>query len=167
MKKLASALFVLFLASAIQVHADENLTPEKRENIKRLLEVTGAMKVGQLMSEAVVKQMTESIKKVRPEISSSTFDIVADEVNKTISEGMVAKGGFIDLVVPVYHKYLSNDEIKGLLSFYQTPLGKKAVTVLPAMTREAMVIGQRWGQNLGPVIEQRVKARLKQKGIEI
>jgi hypothetical protein len=167
MKRFFSVLFILLFISAIQVHAEEILTAEKKEDIRKLLEVTGALNVGKVMSEALVKQMVETIKKVRPDIPAYMFDMVADEVNKTLSEGIVAKGGYIDLIVLIYHRYFSHNEIKGLISFYQTPLGKKTMTVMPAMTQEAMAASQRWGQSLIPIIEQRMKARFKQKGIEL
>jgi hypothetical protein len=167
MKRFFSVLFILLFISAIKVNAEEILTAEKKEDIKKLLEVTGALNVGKLMSEAVMKQMVETIKKVRPDIPAHMFDIVSDEVNKTFSEGAVAKGGYIDLIVVIYHRYFSHSEIKGLISFYQTPLGKKTVTVMPTMTQEAIAVGQRWGQGLVPIIEQRIKSRFKQKGIEL
>ena len=167
MKKIVRLLCVLLLAFAAPSYAEEALTPEKQADIQQLLQVTGAMDIGQLFSKAVVQQMTEAIKKARPDVPPKMFDVVAEEVNKTIAEAMVAKGGFVDQVVPIYHKYFSHEEIKALVAFYQTPVGKKAVTVMPRMVQESMVIGQQWGRGLGPVIQQRIRARLKQEGVEI
>ena len=167
MKNIVRMLCVLLLAFAAPSHAGDALTPEKQADIQRLLQVTGAMDIGQIFSKAVVQQMTEAIKKARPDVPAKMFDVVAEEVNKTIAESMVAKGGFVDQVVPVYHKYFSHEEIKALVAFYQTPVGKKAVTVMPRMVQESMVIGQQWGQGLGPVIQQRIRARLKQEGVEL
>jgi len=35
----------------------------------------------------------------------------------------------LELAIPLYDKNLSHEEIKGLIQFYQTPLGQKAVSV--------------------------------------
>lgn len=152
---------------AINSYAAENLTPEKWEDTKKLLQITGALQSGQAMSEAVVKQMAEAIKKARPDIPPHMFDVLADEVNKIIAEELAAKGGLIDLMVGLYHNHFTHEEIKGLLAFYQTPLGRKAGSLAPVMSREGFVIGQRWGQSLGPKIGQRIKARFKENGFEI
>ena len=60
-----------------------------------------------------------------------------------------------------------SDEIKGLLQFYGTPLGKKLVSALPPLTRESMMTGQKWAQSLGPKLDARLKTRFEQKGIKI
>ena len=80
---------------------------------------------------------------------------------------MIAQGGFVDLIVPVYAKHFTNDELDALIAFYQTPVGRKTVSVMPQVTQEAMQIGQRWGQSLGPIIVERVKTRFREQGIEL
>jgi hypothetical protein len=68
---------------------------------------------------------------------------------------------------PIYHKYLTLDETKGLIQFYKTPLGKKAISVMPKMTQEGMAAGQIWGQSMGQKIQQRLSVRFKNEGLEI
>ena len=80
---------------------------------------------------------------------------------------MVAKGGFIDLIIPVYAKHFTNEELDGLIAFYESPVGAKTVRVMPQITREAMQIGQAWGQSLGPTIVERVKIRFEEKGYQL
>jgi len=168
MKKILYMLFLGVMAQSwINANAAEELTPAKRDDIKRLLQATGSMQIARTMSQAVVNQMAETIKKARPDIPPRMFDVMSEEINKTISEEMTAKGGFVDLMVVLYNKYYTHDDIKGLLAFFQSPLGKKASSLAPVMSREGLVIGQRWGESLAPKIEQRVKTRFKEKGIEI
>lgn len=157
---------VLLLFSAASSFG-EALSAQKREDTKALLEVTGALKVGKAMSEAIVNQMSQSIKQARPDIPAKVFTILADEVNSIITEEMNAKEGLIDLMVMLYHRHFTHQEIQGLLAFYQTPLGKKAGALAPVMSQEGFALGQRWGQSLGPVIMQRVKARLGKEGVQL
>ncbi|HYA39158.1 MAG TPA: DUF2059 domain-containing protein [Candidatus Methylomirabilis sp.] len=168
MKKILYILFLGVMALLwTNANAAEELTPAKREDIKRLLQATGAMQIAQTMSQAAVNQMSEAIKNARPDIPPQMFDIMSEEVNKTVSEEMTVKGGFVDLMVVLYNKYYTHEDIKGLLAFFESPLGKKASSLAPVMSREGFVIGQRWGQSLAPIIEERVKARFKEKGIAI
>lgn len=157
---------VVFMLFSYAAPADEKLTDAKRSDIYKLLEVTGAASIGQQMSQVTVQQLTDAIKRARPDVPTEMLDIVREEVNKTIADAMVAKGGFVDVVTPIYHKHFTHQEVKGLLSFYQSTLGKKTISVLPALMQESMVAGQRWGQALGPIIQERVRQRFKDKGVE-
>lgn len=151
----------------VAISAAEDLSPAKKTDIKKLLDVTGSLEMSKNMSEAVVNQMSQALKKARPDVPPETFDIIHDEVNKTISEAMVAKGGFIDLMIVLYHRYYTHEDIKGLLKFFQSPLGKKASSLGPVMSQEGFAIGQRWGESLGPIIDRRVRARIRDRGIDI
>jgi hypothetical protein len=64
----------------------------------------------------------------------------------------------VDLGIPIYDKYFSHEEIKGLIQFYQTPLGQKMLSVLPKMTAEIVDLGQQWGADLGRQCMQEVLA---------
>jgi hypothetical protein len=57
---------------------------------------------------------------------------------------------FITLtVIPVYDKYLAKEEIEALTQFYQTPLGKKVVSVIPQIMIESQTEGMQLGQKYG------------------
>jgi hypothetical protein len=170
--------FVVLMVLAVAIPALAEDTPpsgqrdtvvstQKKQRIEDLLEVTGALRIATMMSGAVTRQITNAVKQARPDIPPETFDMVADEVNAVIAEAISAPGGFIDLIVPVYDKYFTNEELDALIAFYNTPVGIKTVRVMPQVTQEAMQIGQRWGQSLGPVIAERVQARLREQGIEL
>jgi uncharacterized protein len=143
----------------------EDLTPQKRNDTKTLLQITGAVASGKVMAGAVSKQMFDTLRAARPDLPPKTFDILSEEVAKAVDDEM---GTMVDLMVALYHKYFSHAEIKQLLAFYQTPIGKKTAQLLPTMTQEGFAIGNRWGQErLGPIVGERVKARLKKEGIEL
>jgi hypothetical protein len=55
----------------------------------------------------------------------------------------------VDMAVVRYDEQFSDEDIKGLLSFYGTPLGQKAVSVLPKLTIELQQDGQALGQKMG------------------
>jgi hypothetical protein len=56
---------------------------------------------------------------------------------------------FIELAIPVYDRYWTDEEIKGLIQFYDTPLGRKSLAILPKMAGELQETGRQWGQDLG------------------
>jgi hypothetical protein len=126
--------------------------------------MTGAFAVGRQMSSAVVTQMADFLRKARPDIPQRVLDVLPQEIDAVIADNM---GAFKDLTVPLYHKYFTGGEIKGMISFYSTPLGQKTIQTLPQIMNEGFQVGQKWGQSLGPAIHARVQARLKQEGYDL
>jgi hypothetical protein len=167
MKKILSVFVLFVLLIGVQTHATEELTPEKRMDIAKLLSINGALKVANIMAHVASQQMISAIQKVRPDISSDIFEVIKDETRRVIDDAISEKGGLIDLMVPIYHRCFTHDEIMGLISCYSTPLGMKVVEVMPVMMQEGMTAGQQWAQQLGPVLEERIKARLQKEGINI
>ena len=55
----------------------------------------------------------------------------------------------LDLAVPVYDKYYSDDEVKGLIRLYETPLGQKMLATMPKLMAELQAAGQKQGEELG------------------
>jgi hypothetical protein len=168
MKKLSMVLliFTSFSLSSPAV-AEPKISKSMEADVKQLLELTGALRIGQQMSQFFVAQLSQSIKASRSDIPQEMFTILAEEVNRVVDEALNKKGGFIDLVIPLYGKYFSQADIKALIRFYQSEIGKKTIKVMPNLLQESMTLGQQWGQNLGPVIQQRVMKRFKEKGYDL
>jgi hypothetical protein len=70
-----------------------------------------------------------------------------------------------DRLIALYAKYFTREEVRGLIAFYESDLGRKAVSNLPSLMREGGEIGQRWAQDSLPTIMQTLQARLKAEGL--
>jgi len=53
------------------------------------------------------------------------------------------------LIVPIYGKYFSDDDIKQLIRMYETPIGQKMLSLLPKVVAESQVTGKAWGEEIG------------------
>jgi len=157
------SLFVLVLLHSPYSSA-ETINDIKRADIHRLLEITGALDIGKQMSVAVNTQMAQALKASRPDLPPRLFVVMEEEINGVIDDNLA---NFAALVAPVYDKHYTHDEIKGLIEFYETELGKKTIQVLPALVQESIQLGQQWGQGLGPEIQRRVVERFKIEGIDL
>ena len=121
---ISSVIVALLIATSAGNLSADDLSDAKRVDIATLMEMTGALALGKQMSDVLVAQMTQAIKASRPDLAPELFDILRDEVNRTIEENLP---NFVAVMVPVYHKYFTHEDIKGMLRFYQTPLGQKAI----------------------------------------
>jgi hypothetical protein len=148
---------------ATNARADE-LTPEKHADIEQLLVLTGALTLGKQMALTMTQQMSQAIKSARPDIPQSLIDALPQEIDAVISANL---DSFKDASIPLYHRYYSGPEIKELLRFYASDIGKKTIAVMPQMMQESMAVGRAWGESLAPQIQARLRARFQKAGVSI
>ncbi len=128
----------------------------------KLLEITGSLDMARQAADFTSQQMIDSIKKENPSVDPKVFTIISEETHKVISENMNA---FIERIIPIYDKYYTDEDIKGVVDFYSTPLGKKMLSVMPVTLQESMAAGQKWGESLVPLLVERITARAKREGV--
>ncbi|TXJ28877.1 MAG: DUF2059 domain-containing protein [Chitinophagaceae bacterium] len=142
MKKiiLLSALFIFSINTFSQ-------TTTNQEHVKSLLEVMGSGKLGVQMMENLIAVYKKSL----PEVPDQFWKEFMSEVNSDT---------LINLMVPIYSKHFTDEEVVGLIEFYKGPLGKKIVEKIPLITQESYMVGEAWGKKLS---EQAIK-KLVEKG---
>ena len=67
----------------------------------------------------------------------------------------------LERLTAIYDKYLTHAEIKSLIQFYQTPLGKKLVQMSPKINAESMQITNLWGYQVSQILERKLKEAKK------
>ena len=126
--------------------AQPKIDPVKEADIRHLLDVVGTIGV----MEQVMRSMEQSL---RPVVANSLppgeyRDKLIDLFFEKFRSKFDTKR-LLDLAVARYDENFSDGEIKGLIDFYQTPLGKKVITVLPKVTGDLQQDGQKMGQEVG------------------
>ena len=135
------AVFVFLLMQVQYVSAGE-ISKEFRSDIVKLLEMTGAEALGIQMGLAVTNQMIDSMMKQNPEIPPMAVVSIKDEISQVFAEEMPK---LMAEIVPIYAKNFTQDEIKGLIAFYSTPLGKKSIKAMPVVMNELYAGGASMG----------------------
>lgn len=150
-RTLVSCLLALLLAPAAPAEqaaqARSTVQPantEKVRDIRRLLDLTGAGSLG----AQVMDQMLGSFKQAHPAVPAKFWDDLRQELNV---------GQLTELVVPIYDRHLSYDDVKQLVAFYESPAGRKLISVQPQIVAESMQAGQEWGRAAAERILQRMK----------
>jgi hypothetical protein len=123
-------------------NGQQKIDPAKEADIRKLLELTA--------TTTIMKQTMESMEtSIKPMVTNSLPE--GDYREKLVDlffERFHAKMDsqkLLELAVPIYDKYFSDEDIKGLILFYQTPLGQKTVKALPQLTGEMREAGQKMG----------------------
>src|SRR5215469_767563 len=127
-------------ASAVKID------PAKEADIRRLLELSGARALA-------LQMMDEMGKSLKPMLTNSLPPgDYRDKLVDLFFAKFMAKAdsdSLVNLAVPEYDKNFTHDEILRLIAFYQTPVGKKAVAVIPQLTATLQQKGRTWGESLG------------------
>ncbi len=164
--KLASLLLISNLLFSTSARAQDTIKPEKRMLIKQMLTLTQADKIAEQITSVLLKQFEERYQGMliqalanAPELSKEDKEKAArnaPEVSawalKRIRELMLQKidfTGFMEQSAYLYDKYFTEEELKDLVAFYETPTGQKSIKVMPALFQESFQKAQEW---IGPKI---------------
>jgi hypothetical protein len=78
--------------------------------------------------------------------------------DRFLTEAGKRRGDFETMIVTVYERHFSSDEIRQLIAFYQTPIGKKMIAELPAVMQESTEAGRQWGAALGASVASQLES---------
>lgn len=73
----------------------------------------------------------------------------------------------VDATARIYAQHFTEAELKDMLAFYQSPLGRKMVTEEPKVVDESMSHAGEWGDTLAGDVIARMRAEMKKRGHDI
>jgi len=116
----------------------QNISPAKRQDIMKLIEVTDAK-----------AQMVQTFDLMFTNLMGSMGAGVSEDLKRSVKSKFESRvNDFVNLLVPIYDKHFTHDDIKQIIRFYETPTGKKMIKTTPLITQESFAIGQKWGHDL-------------------
>lgn len=118
----------------------------KEADIRKLLDVTGSARIGVESAD----QLIEQFKTAMPQVPEEFWRDFRAELNEE---------ALVELLVPIYDKHLTHEEITGLIEFFETPIGKSYVEKMPAIMRESQMAGQKWGQKVGMKVQKKLQSK--------
>jgi uncharacterized protein len=152
---------ILIFIVSTRAGAAENQSDKKRD-IEKLLALTGVSVASQQMADASMTDMVEAFKKTTPGLSPRAFDVMKEEARKVMFLGFPE---LATRIAWIYDNLYTHEDIKGLLSFYGTPLGKKVASTMSTASQESMQAGHEWAESMRPLLEAAIQSRLKREGI--
>jgi hypothetical protein len=146
MKKLI--ISILFTSSVLfsfgQVDQSYN------NKVKLLMQVSG----GKDAYDSAILQMFTMFSQQYPDVPESFWSEFKVEFMNISTEELVT------LIAPVYARHLTSKDLDEIITFYQTPAGRKLSSSQGAITAESMSLGQDWGAILG----EKVLKKLEENG---
>jgi uncharacterized protein len=111
----------------------QKVDPAKEKAIRHLMDITGTSKLGDNMTEVVAMQVKNAMSRKLPPDRLQKF---MDDFNQKLS----AKGPaneVADAQVPIYAQHFSMQELQGMITFYESPVGQLMVKSLPEVLQES------------------------------
>jgi len=132
----------------------------KEADIRSLMELVGARDVVQDGAENAIEQSREKLLTTVPnnDKGKAFVKAFATSYQKKLDTDQIA-----EQLVGIYDKHFTDDEIKGLLQFYGSPLGQKVAGEMPKINRET----QAAVRSAGGKAAREALAEVKQKNPEV
>jgi uncharacterized protein len=115
----------------------------KEAEIRQLMDVTGVNGLGEQLVNAGIAQFRANVTESQPDNprAKQFVDAFAERFQKHFDPHSLT-----ETVIPIYDKYLSNEDLKALLEYYKSPFGQRMLKVLPGVARDSQLAGYTLGQ---------------------
>ena len=112
---------------------NSSIDPVKEADIRSLMELVGAHDLVQDGANSAIEQSREKLLATVPnnDKGQAFVNAFAASYQKKLDVDQIT-----DQLVAIYDKHYTEDEIKGLLQFYGSPLGQKVAAEMPKIGRE-------------------------------
>lgn len=137
--------------------------PAIRADIEKLMTITDqaqtGAQLGMMFSNAFLNGFKQTQNVVPPRVIEIVREVVSAELVKAVDESDMK-----DKQVALYARYFTHAEVKGLIAFYESDLGRKTIENMPHLLREGAAIGEEWAKRSMPAVLKVLEARLKAEG---
>src|SRR5215813_4768094 len=120
-------------ATAVKPAPAKSIDPQKESDIRSLLELVGARDMIQEAANSSTEQYRQKLISLAP-----NNDKAQEEISSYLAvfQKKFDSDALADQLVTIYDKHYTDEEIKGLLQFYGSPLGQKVAAEMPKISKE-------------------------------
>lgn len=165
MHKILIILFVLLLQSSI-VAATEIIPDEMAEDIKVLMQLTKVSQVPKTIADAYIHVVTVQLMESGQSLTKENIQALEDEINNYFNEDSKVTNYFYAEAYKIYSNIYTHSEIKELIEFYSSDLGKKVTENSSRLNMQVHAIRNQWFSKYPEDIKDRIQERLKKEGLK-
>jgi uncharacterized protein len=154
------ATVIAWLALTYSAQAQQQPSPAAVALATQLLEVKGGLAAFDPAIDGVISHHKSIMLQINPNL---TKDI--DATSAMMRADVVAKRAELHREVAIgYASAFSEQDLKDLLAFYKTPLGKKLVEAEPKAGQESTKRAQEWVEKYAEATMEKMRAEMKKRG---
>jgi len=127
---------------------------------KEIVAVTSATMMFQPLIAGVVEQAKNLLLQQNPNLSRDLNEI-ATQLRTDLAPRFDELG---NEVAKIYATHFTEQELKDILAFYKSPLGKKVLSEQPAVVDASLKFAQVWANTLSDEVVAKLREELKKRG---
>lgn len=131
----------------------------KHQDTEKLMELVGTRQILRDIFDQDIDAQIAAMRHARPDVPGQFWQDFSLDFKRQASPDELMKA-----ILPIYDKHFTHQEIRQLIAFYESPLGRKISTTLPEIQRESVDAGRAWGEQLGDRMHKELQQRLAEKG---
>ena len=160
-------IFFVFPNASKASAEDQGLNQAQGQDLElavALMQADGSSAALEKVAVTIVQQYEAVIRAQHPNIQPEKLE----KFNAYLLEEFLnLKPELLHVIAGLYAQYLTTEEIRQLLAFYQTDLGKKSVEAGLQMQEKVYALTFQWGRTAVQRAAVRVHERLKEEGIAL
>jgi hypothetical protein len=156
----ASILAVISVSRMSLCFSDPTPEAPSAADVQALLRANGAADLAAQGGPIAAQQISVNLHRVYPNLPNRADAVVLDVVVTYLRE-QADQDRVVEKLVPIYSKYLNKEEIQQLTAFYRSAVGRKLVSVTPAISLESAKLGQDWMESILPGLQTKLVNRLR------
>jgi len=135
---LLAAVLANVLRPSLAVAQRPTTAPSKAALIRRLLDLTRATDLALLAMESAIPGQRAA----NPQLPREFWDLLALRARQQASR-------LVDMLLPVYDEQFTVAQLRQLVAFYESPLGRHLIKVQPVIATQSVEAGRQWGAQIG------------------
>ncbi|MCA1622011.1 MAG: DUF2059 domain-containing protein [Acidobacteria bacterium] len=137
-----AGLLIFVAGGACAARAQDGAGEEKLRDIRRLLELNGTAQAGMQAFDLLMPNMRAVFGAIFDSLPPARRALAVRIMEEETRRAFTAER-MVEELVPIYERYLTAEDIKALIVFYESPAGRKLVAVQPQLIRESGVVGDK------------------------
>jgi uncharacterized protein len=138
-------------------------TAEAVDTARQIITLKGGENIFNTLIPGVIEQGRYMFEQQNPNLGSPLREVAA----KLRNEFAPRQAELNIEVAKVYASRFTEKEIKDLLVFYQSPLGRKLITEEPKAIDQSMTYAQDWARKMSDEVVAKMRAEMKKLGHDI
>ena len=159
----AIAIAAALLAAGAPAYAQQKPSSAAIATAKQIIDIKGAAGLFNPLISGVIEQVKSLYVQQNPSLVKEINEVAAT----LRAEFAPRRAEVIDEVARLYATHFTEQELKDLLAFYSSPLGKKMITEEPRAIEQSMAFAQNWANKLSDEVIAKMRAEMKKKGHDI
>lgn len=103
-------------------------------------------------AQQIMTQMFAVFKAQFTEVPAEAWEKMEQEMSTSMERD------FVEMLAPIYQKYLTLEDMNAIIAFYESPAGKKLAAAQTGIAADSFQAGQQWGQQIGQKVQEQLKA---------